>query len=336
MFTQILGLMVLLSHPDALIRLPAPIILTTKTEMTGSMQFSPNGQYLACASGDRDVAIWDVRSKKLIRIVHPGYIYQLSLSFFPDSQAIATGGWDSDVRLFSVRTGRLLKTYIGGEYGNRIYCLAFTPDGKKLYAATYHADLHVWDVRTGRKNTVDSGEHRYAGLAINNKGNQLAVIGIGKRIGPFDPCIWLYDLNFSGKQRRIIDEAVNSKSVDFPDSVAYSRDGRWIVSASQQFLRIRDSKTGQSRKILAAHKDITLGESCAKFAYNGKAVISIRGRSLIRCFSVRSGKAIWAIQMGDDAWAYAISPDNKTLAYTSNGKLILQNIDLDNELLVTT
>ena len=335
MFTQILGLIVLLSHPDASIRLPAPMILTTKTEMTGSMQFSPNGQYLACDSGEKDVAIWDVRSKKLVRTVHPGYIFQLSLSFSPDSQAIATGGWDSDVRLFSVKTGRLLKTYSGGEHGSRIYGLVFTADGRKLYAATYHAYLHVWDVRTGRRSTFDSGEYRYAGLALNNKGNQLAVIGRGKGIGPFDPCIWLYDLNFIRKQKRIIDRAVNSQSDDIPDSVAYSPDGRWIVSASQQFLRIRDSKTGRLRKILAAHKDNALGESCAKFAYKGKAVISIRGRSLIRCFSIRSGKAIWAIQMGDDAWAYAISPDSRTLAYTSNGKLILQNIDLHKYTLLT-
>jgi WD40 repeat protein len=72
-----------------------------------ALAYSPNGLYLATASDDGTVAIWDVatgRMSHLPPMVHSGH-YVRAVNWSPDSQKIVTAALDNRIRLFDVATG---------------------------------------------------------------------------------------------------------------------------------------------------------------------------------------------------------------------------------------
>jgi len=73
-----------------------------------AVAYSPNGLYLATASDDGTVAIWDVatgeRMSHLPPMGHGGH-YVRAVNWSPDSQRIVTAALDNGIRLFDVETG---------------------------------------------------------------------------------------------------------------------------------------------------------------------------------------------------------------------------------------
>ena len=71
--------------------------------------YSPNGLYLATASDDYTVAIWDVATGERVFHTltgHGGYVRLVNWS--PDSKRIVTAALDNVIRIFDVETGILL------------------------------------------------------------------------------------------------------------------------------------------------------------------------------------------------------------------------------------
>jgi WD40 repeat protein len=73
-----------------------------------ALAYSPNGLYLATASDDGTVAIWNVatggRMSNLPTMGHGGQ-YVRAVNWSPDSQRIVTAALDNRIRLFDVETG---------------------------------------------------------------------------------------------------------------------------------------------------------------------------------------------------------------------------------------
>jgi len=71
--------------------------------------YSPNGLYLATASDDLSVAIWDVATGECVLhslTGHDGYARVVNWS--PDSKKIVSGAHDNTIHVFDVETGTLL------------------------------------------------------------------------------------------------------------------------------------------------------------------------------------------------------------------------------------
>lgn len=130
------------------------------TKPISQVRISPNGQFIASASADATIKIWDAATGEHMDTL-VGHMAGVScLAWTPDSNTLATGSDDKAIRLWDRVTGRprttARKTSAGQEmaplrgHHNYIHCLAFSPKGNILASGSYDEAVFLWDVRAGR------------------------------------------------------------------------------------------------------------------------------------------------------------------------------------------
>lgn len=160
-----------------------------------SVDFSPDGRLLASGSFDKLVKIWDVETGTLVRTLAGSGEAVVHLAFSPDGATLVTGGDDNMARLWRVADGAPIRTF---PVGNHVYSVAFTPDGQ-------------WLATAGR-----------ARSAVGTFAHQLADRWTGEATGIR---IW-----------RVADGTLHQTISGHRDdvwSVAFSANGRWMASSSE-------------------------------------------------------------------------------------------------------
>jgi WD40 repeat protein len=108
--------------------------------------FSPDGQFLATASGDRSARVWDLSSRQeALRLDDAGPVG--ALAFSPDGRRLATATDVGTVRVWEMLTGRELFR-IGNPTGSTVQALTFSPDGQQLAAGDWSAEIGIWSMRS--------------------------------------------------------------------------------------------------------------------------------------------------------------------------------------------
>jgi WD40 repeat protein len=110
------------------------------------VDFSPDGRYLASASSDSTIRLWDASTGRTLRTFSGHTESVTSVSFSPDGHYLATGGEDEIVRLWEVSTGRALRTFSGHTVA--VLSVSFSPDGHYLVSTSDH--IRLWEVSSGR------------------------------------------------------------------------------------------------------------------------------------------------------------------------------------------
>lgn len=130
------------------------------TKPVSQVRISPNGRYIASASADATVKIWDAATGAHLDTL-VGHMAGVScVAWAPDSNTLASGSDDKAIRLWDRVTGRPKTTTrrsvvardmapLRGHH-NYVHCLAFSPKGNILASGSYDEAVFLWDVRAGR------------------------------------------------------------------------------------------------------------------------------------------------------------------------------------------
>uniref|UniRef100_A0A1J3D1T6 Notchless protein-like protein n=1 Tax=Noccaea caerulescens TaxID=107243 RepID=A0A1J3D1T6_NOCCA len=111
-------------------------------KLVNHVSFSPNGQWIASASFDNSVRIWDGITGVFITTLqgHVGPVYQISWS--PDSRMLLSGSKDSTLKIWDIG-GRKLKHDLPG-HADEVYAVDWSPDGESVASGGNDKCLKLW------------------------------------------------------------------------------------------------------------------------------------------------------------------------------------------------
>ena len=264
-----------------------------------SVNFSPNGEYLATASSDHTARLWDLSGKQLTEF--KGHVDEvLSISFSPDGQYLATASADGTAKLWDLSGNQLahFKRH-QGEVGS----VSFSPNGK--YIATGSVDCTVWLWDLSGNQLIEFKGHRgeVTSVSFSPNGEYLAT-------GSADRTVWLWDLfgNQLMEFKGHVDEVL---------STSFSPDGQYLATASADgTARLWDL----SGKQIAELKGQQGGVWGVSFSPNGEYIATASADRTARLWDL-SGKQIAELK-GHFGWVRSVSfsPNGKYIATASSDR----------------
>jgi WD40 repeat protein len=104
------------------------------------MVFSPDGRYLATASNDYRVGLWEVSGgRRLATLAHREAVH--AVAFSHDGNYLATASWDGTAGIWEVPSGRQLARVT---HEGRVYAAIFSSDDKYVITASEDSTAPAW------------------------------------------------------------------------------------------------------------------------------------------------------------------------------------------------
>ncbi|CAF2138018.1 hypothetical protein IGI04_005709 [Brassica rapa subsp. trilocularis] len=116
--------------------------LTGHQQLVNHVYFSPDGKWIASASFDRSVRLWNGVTGQFVTAFrgHVGPVYQVSWS--ADSRLLLSGSKDSTLKIWEIRT-RTLKQDLPG-HADEVFAVDWSPDGEKVVSGGKDKVLKLW------------------------------------------------------------------------------------------------------------------------------------------------------------------------------------------------
>lgn len=289
-----------------------------------SVAFSPDGQFLASASADATIKIWNMRTgTREVNLSLPQEVD--SVAFSPDGQYLASGSYDGSLRLWDWRRGQLIRSF--PKHSNVATSIAITPNNRILVSGSLDGRIRLWDIATGQRLRDITGGQGIQAIAVTPDGDTIVGTGIGGKVG-----LWKTQ---TGELIRLLptDQPRYPAGIE---AIAISPDGQTLAFSPNAFSpagrlpegNMRDRNTigfwnMQGRALgspLAGHRDYV---TTLNFSPSGQTLVSgsldqtikvwnVESRRLVREFREET-RGILAIAFRPDGRAFATGSRNGTL-----------------------
>lgn len=181
--------------------------------------FSPDGERLAAASGDKMVMVWDVATGKQSLTLKGHTASVTSVAFSPDGLRLASASTDETVKVWDAATGQESLTLKG--HAGAVFSVVFSPDGLRLASASSDQTVKVWDAAKGQESLTLTGHtENVLCVAFSPDGQRLASAGSDQTVKVWDAATGQESLTLKGHTNVVY-------------SVVFSPDGKRLASASE-------------------------------------------------------------------------------------------------------
>ncbi|KAM0402945.1 hypothetical protein ACHAPZ_004440 [Fusarium culmorum] len=229
------------------------LVLRGHSKPVSQVRISPNGRFIASASADATVKIWDATTGEHMDTL-VGHMAGVScLAWTPDSNTIASGSDDKAIRLWDRVTGRPKTTTrksVAGQdmaplkgHHNYIHCLAFSPKGNILASGSYDEAVFLWDVRAGRlMRSLPAHSDPVSGIDFSRDGTLVVSCST-------DGLIRIWDTSTGQCLRTLVHE--DNPAVA---NVCFAPNGRFVLAFNlDNCIRLWDYVSGTVKKTYQGH-----------------------------------------------------------------------------------
>ncbi|KAG0373651.1 cofilin [Mortierella sp. AD032] len=123
-----------------------------------SLFYSPCSRWIASASDDETVRIWDSQAPGA-PLVHTFNNHACGVDFSPDGRWIAFGGFNQKVWVRDASSGKLVATLKG--HSEPISAVVYSPDGSLLGSSSWDCTVRLWDMTTNKLAVILQGHSNW-------------------------------------------------------------------------------------------------------------------------------------------------------------------------------
>jgi WD40 repeat protein len=261
-----------MSQEDAIKGREAKLLFAPVNHALTRTVWSPDSQYIATASEDATVGIWNASTGENIEtlIGHVRGVHDLAWS--PDGAHIATEGFDGTGRIWKLKRDKpvldgssiLLEGLTG--YASAI---AFSDDSKMLITESGPGRATVWNVETGKDMFALPPRSDAPGLFNNtNEENRATITSVN--ISPDNKLAIVADSDGAARIWQI-DQAeprLVSSLIGHATSIyvaKFCRDSTLVITGSaDNTMRVWDAQSGQNLQIFRGHSGGVRSVSCSR------------------------------------------------------------------------
>ena len=182
-----------------------------------SATFSPDDNYIATASGDKTVRLWEANSGRELRALEGHADEVRSVAFSPNGKHVLSGSWDKTARIWDVETGKEIRRF---EQPDRVSSVAFSPGGQYALIGSSDKKARLWDVATGREVRAFEGHSEGIHSVAFSPDGRSALTGSA------DKTARVWEVATGRELQRFEGHS------DVVSSVAFSPDGRYVLTGS--------------------------------------------------------------------------------------------------------
>lgn len=298
-----------------------------------ALAWSPNGKWIASASYDKTVQVWDASNGNQLLTYKEHRNRVNALTWSPDSTRLASASDDGTVRVWSHTSGITFFTYSG--HTGPVNSLSWSPTlsayGNALPAQIASAGtdktVHIWDATTGTTRYIfRSHSGAVYAVAWSPDGKRVASAGEDRAVILWYPSKEQLKKSFLttltsmlSLQRDVLklnshDERVNG--------LAWSPDSRYIASASSDYrVLIRDALSGTTAYSYGNSRKSM--KNCVAWSPNGKHLASGGNDKTVEIWS-KATKSSSFVYHGHIGYVTSVawSPDSSRIASTGVDRTI--------------
>ncbi len=193
------------------------------TNIVLGLAYGPNGRYLATASADDRVAVWNLGTQTPeVTFTLPKRSQPGKVEFLNDDRRIVVAGRDGIVRVFDrIKKGEPVKTWTVGE---AVDALAVSLDGRLIAVAGNSGVIRVFDSQSGDiKQEIKNGM-AIAALSFGSHASRHH-LAVGPASSPFQVNVWDADTGQLVARHEGHDNTVSALTFSYDGKQVYSAGG---------------------------------------------------------------------------------------------------------------
>ena len=274
------------------------MLLTGHQGRVGRVVVSPDGKHVVSASEDKTLKVWNLETGIELMTLRGHKEMVGSVSFSPDGTRIVSGG--DAIRVWDAASGTELTTLWGHQ--KRISGVGFVAHGERIVSSSLDGTIKIWEPEGTRPAPLIL-EGRYNSMAFHPDSEQIVTVGK-------DKAIRIWDVDTTSELMKI-DEAGGS--------VSFSPDGKRVIAADGNDIKVWDASSGKKLMTLSGHEDAIWSVS---YNPDGTRILSGGKDKTIRIWNATTGAEVMTLR-GHGDWS--IDPNFSpisSVAFSPNGKLI--------------
>ncbi|MBZ8180312.1 nSTAND1 domain-containing NTPase [Oscillatoria salina] len=280
------------------------------------LAFSEDGRFLAAASEDDLVRIWNLTNGEEICLSHEEGVR--AIAFSSDRQFLATVGMDNTAKIWDLAHQKEVtaKTYQGF-----VSHVVFTEDGKCLAVESRDSNLYIWNVFSGEQVTCLTHKGNAVALNFSPQGKYLASADDGRYYCNSLCCVNCFEVVYVWNLNRGTEVA----RITHPTiAVAFSFDETKIATVGRYSpaRRVWEINTGEEVVCLPC-----AGGSQGRVSFNPNLeTLATICQGEVQLWSIKTGQNIVSLAARK---VLAISPDWRYLVVADEGEVCLQSMEIE-------